>query len=74
MCYGGQISYTKNGGLHTPLLSSLYLYFQQFQNTKNLKSGHNSKNVKPFMIDLIENKEVFERIALLAQKQGYFTS
>ena len=26
------------------------------------------------MIDLIENKEVFERIALLAQKQGYFTS
>ena len=51
---------------------SIVIYFSRAD--ENYGVGHNSKNVKPFMIDLIENKEVFERIALLAQKQGYFTS
>ena len=39
VCYGGQISYSKKDGLHTPSLSSLYLYFQQIGNSKNLKPG-----------------------------------
>ena len=65
---------SKKQGCQTPEISSIYLYFKGLKDPKLSVPGHNSKNVKPFMIDLIENKGVFKRIALLAQKQGYFTS
>jgi hypothetical protein len=74
VCFCWKIYYSKIQGCQTPEISSIYLYFKGLKDPKLSVPGGNSENVKPFSIELFENREIFQRIALLAQKEGFFDS
>ena len=45
-----------------PQISSLYLAFKNISGTKNLLPGDNNKNVKPLMLWIYNNRDIFARI------------
>lgn len=62
VCFNWVIYYWKDIGCQTPEVSSLYLYFKDISDKTNPATGDNNKNVKPLMLWIYNNRDIFARI------------